>query len=237
MNVLIRRPGLVGYAEALAAMRARVDAFDGACADEMWQLQHPPVFTQGQGGRAVHVLDPGDIPVVQSDRGGQVTYHGPGQLVVYVLLDLRRLGIGPRELVRRIEDGVIAYLSSLGLRGERRAGAPGVYVDGAKIAALGLRIRRGISYHGVSLNVDPDLAPFQRIDPCGYRGLAVTRLADLGICLDCAAVADAATPFLLGSLYAGDVVDDIQYRPDIVVPATGEPRGAVNESRRVHLTG
>lgn len=206
MNVLVSRRGLVPYHGALADMRAHVDARAGDAADEFWQLQHPAVFTQGQGGRAEHVLDPGDIPVVRSDRGGQVTYHGPGQLVVYTLVDLRRLGVGPREFVRRIERGVIAFLAALDVAAVRRDGAPGVYVGDAKIAALGLRIRHGISYHGLSLNVDCELAPFLRINPCGYRGLAVTRLRDIGVTLGCDAAGDALMPHLLAALYE-DAVD------------------------------
>ncbi len=146
--------------------------------DEIWFLSHPPVFTQGQAGRAEHLLDPGDIPVVPIDRGGQVTYHGPGQLVVYLLIDLRRAGMGIRDLVSGMESAIITTLSAWGIRGVAREGAPGVYVDDAKIASLGLRVRRGCSYHGLSLNVSMDLAPFSRINPCGYQGLAVTRLRD-----------------------------------------------------------
>jgi lipoyl(octanoyl) transferase len=150
-------------------------------ADQLWLVEHPPVFTLGLAGRREHVLDPGTIPVVATDRGGQVTYHGPGQAVAYLLLDLRRAGFGVRELVRRIEAAVIATLDSYGITGERRDGMPGVYVDGAKIAAIGLRVSRGCTYHGVALNAHVDLQPFARIDPCGYPGLASTRLADHGV--------------------------------------------------------
>lgn len=150
-------------------------------ADQLWLAEHPRVFTLGLAGRREHVLAPGDIPVVATDRGGQVTYHGSGQAIVYVMLDLRRLGIGVKELVRRLEQAVIDVLGARGIGGERRDGMPGVYVGGAKIAAVGLRIARGCSYHGVALNVDLDLEPFGRIDPCGYPGLASTRLADLGV--------------------------------------------------------
>ena len=149
--------------------------------DQIWILEHPRVFTLGLAGRREHVLEPGDIPVVATDRGGQVTYHGPGQAVAYVLLDLRRLGIGVKDLVRRLESAVIEVLAAYAITGERRSGMPGVYVGGAKIAAIGLRIARGCSYHGLALNVDLDPAPFGRIDPCGYPGLASTRLADLGV--------------------------------------------------------
>jgi lipoyl(octanoyl) transferase len=149
--------------------------------DQVWLVEHPPVFTLGLAGRREHVLDAGGLPVVATDRGGQVTYHGPGQAIAYVLLDLRRNGIGVKDLVRRIEDAVIDTLGGYGIDGARRAGMPGVYVGAAKIAAIGLRVARGCCYHGVALNVDVDLAPFARIDPCGYPGLASTRLADLGV--------------------------------------------------------
>lgn len=147
--------------------------------DEIWTLQHPPVFTLGQAGRPEHILDPGDIPVVHSDRGGQVTYHGPGQIIAYLLLDLRRTGIGIKTLVQRLEQAVIDLLSDYAIQAKLMAGAPGVYVDGKKIASLGLRVRRGCSFHGLSLNYDLELEPFRRINPCGYPGLEVTRMADL----------------------------------------------------------
>lgn len=147
--------------------------------DQLWLVEHPPVFTQGQAGKAEHLLFPGDIPVVQTDRGGQVTYHGPGQLVAYPLLDLRRLNIGVRELVTRIEQTIIATLAYYSIESVAKADAPGVYVNGDKIASLGLRVRRGCSFHGLALNVAMDLAPFQRINPCGYQGLAMTQMKDL----------------------------------------------------------
>lgn len=147
--------------------------------DQLWLVEHPPVFTQGQAGKAEHLLFPGDIPVVQTDRGGQVTYHGPGQLVAYPLLDLRRLNIGVRELVTRIEQTIVATLAHYGIESAAKADAPGVYVNGDKIASLGLRVRRGCSFHGLALNVALDLAPFQRINPCGYQGLAMTQMKDL----------------------------------------------------------
>ena len=146
--------------------------------DEIWLVEHPPVFTQGQAGKAEHLLLPGDIPVVKSDRGGQVTYHGPGQLVAYLMLDVRRLGFGVRELVSRMERCLIELLASYGVSAEAKPDAPGVYVNGAKIASLGLRIRNGCSFHGLALNVDMDLEPFRRINPCGYAGLAMTQLRD-----------------------------------------------------------
>ena len=146
--------------------------------DEIWLVEHPPVFTQGQAGKAEHLLLPGDIPVVKSDRGGQVTYHGPGQLVAYLMLDVRRLGFGVRELVSRMERCLIELLASYGVSAHAKPDAPGVYVNGAKIASLGLRIRNGCSFHGLALNVDMDLEPFRRINPCGYAGLAMTQLRD-----------------------------------------------------------
>ena len=147
--------------------------------DQLWLLEHPPVFTLGQAGRWEHLLDPGTIPVIRTDRGGQVTYHGPGQLITYLLFDLRRGRIGVKRLVHLLEQVVIDLLAARGILAAARPDAPGVYVDGAKIASLGLRVRQGCSYHGLALNVDMDLAPFRRINPCGYPGLSVTQLADL----------------------------------------------------------
>ena len=177
----VRKLGLVAYAPTWRAMQAFNAARGPDTEDQLWMLEHPPVFTLGVAGRPQHVLDPGAIPVVASDRGGQVTYHGPGQAVAYLLLDLRRAGFGVRELVRRIERAVISLLHGYGIEGECREGMPGVYVEGAKVAAIGLRVSRGCTYHGVALNHRVDLAPFSRIDPCGYPGLAAARLADLGV--------------------------------------------------------
>ncbi len=175
---MIRRElGLVDYAPTLQAMKDFTDHRDPDTPDELWLLQHPPVFTQGQAGRAEHLLAPGDIPVVQVDRGGQVTYHGPGQWVIYLLVDMRRRGLGVRDLVSAIEQAILDLLSEHGIEASARAEAPGVYVDGKKIASLGLRVRRGCSYHGLALNVDMDLEPFQRINPCGHVGLEVTSMA------------------------------------------------------------
>ncbi|MDB6144713.1 MAG: lipoyltransferase [Pseudomonas sp.] len=170
--------GQVAYEPVWHAMQRFTSGRGREAEDEVWLVQHPPVFTQGQAGKAEHVLLPGDIPVVQVDRGGQVTYHGPGQLVVYLMLDVRRRGFGVRELVTRIERTLIALLDSYGVTAAAKADAPGVYVDGAKIASLGLRIRNGFSFHGLALNVDMDLAPFRRINPCGYAGLAMTQLSE-----------------------------------------------------------
>jgi lipoyl(octanoyl) transferase len=179
-STVVRRLGRVAYEPTWQAMRSFNQARGPDTPDEIWLLEHEPVFTLGLAGRAEHVLDPGDIPVVHCDRGGQVTYHGPGQIVAYVLFDLRRVRMGVKDLVRRLEQAAIDVLAHYRIRGERRSGMPGVYVDGAKIAAVGLRIANGCSYHGLAMNVDVDLRPFQRIDPCGYPGLASTRLADLG---------------------------------------------------------
>ncbi|HEX7917052.1 lipoyl(octanoyl) transferase LipB [Rudaea sp.] len=175
-----RFPGLSPYEPVWRAMQAFTDARDAETPDELWLVEHPPVFTLGQAGKWEHVLLPGDIPVVPVDRGGQVTYHGPGQIVAYPLIDLRRLKLGIRELVCRIEQAIIDTLANWNVEAVRREGAPGVYVAGAKIAALGLRVRRGCTFHGLAFNVNMDLEPFHRINPCGYQGLAVTQLMDLG---------------------------------------------------------
>lgn len=178
-RLIIRQLGLTDYEPVWRAMQEFTSTRGPDDPDELWVLSHKPVFTQGQAGKAEHVLAPGDIPVIQIDRGGQVTYHGPGQLVVYLLIDVRRAGIGVRELVSLIETAVIEALASFKISAGLKAGAPGVYVGEAKIASLGLRIRRGCSYHGMSLNVAMDLEPFSRINPCGYQGLAVTQVQDL----------------------------------------------------------
>ena len=161
-------------------MRAFTEARTADTTDELWLLQRPPVFTQGQAGKAEHLLMPGDIPVVQSDRGGQVTYHGPGQLVVYFMLDLQRLGYGIRSLVTRLETAIVETLAGYAISAYPRRDAPGVYVDGKKIASLGLRVRNGCCYHGIAINVSMDLSPFARINPCGYAGLEMTQLSALG---------------------------------------------------------
>lgn len=176
----VRRLGLVEYEPVWRDMQAFTDSRDDQTQDELWLLQHPPVFTQGQSGKAEHVLAAGDIPVVQADRGGQVTYHGPGQIVAYPLIDLTRRKLGVRKLVNLIEESIIRVLAGFDVQGERREGAPGIYVDGAKIAALGLRVRRGRSFHGLAFNIDMDLEPFSRINPCGFEGLQVTQLSAFG---------------------------------------------------------
>ena len=178
-QLIIRDLGLVAYQPTLEAMRSFTAERDAGTPDEIWLLQHPAVFTQGQAGKAEHVLAAGDIPVISVERGGQVTYHGPGQLVAYLLIDIRRLGIGVRELVTAMEQSLVDLLADYAIAAAPRTDAPGVYVGGAKIASLGLRIRRGCSFHGLALNVDMDLEPFSRINPCGYAGLAMTQMREL----------------------------------------------------------
>ncbi len=175
--ILVRRLGRQSYEPVWAAMRAFTDQRAAETPDELWWVEHEPVFTQGLAGKAEHLLAPGDIPIVQTDRGGQVTYHGPGQVVIYPLIDLERSGLGVRCLVDRLEQAVIDLLAAHGLAGERRAGAPGVYLDGGKIGSIGLKVRRGRTYHGLAVNVDMDLAPFDRINPCGYAGQPMTQLS------------------------------------------------------------
>ena len=176
---MVRHLGLVEYLPTLEAMRSFTAERDEQTADEIWLLQHPRVFTQGQAGKPEHLLAPGDIPVVQAERGGQVTYHGPGQLVAYLMLNLRRQKLGVRELVTAMEGALVDVLASYGVKAAPKADAPGVYVDGDKIASLGLRVRNGCSFHGLALNVDMDMSPFQRINPCGYAGLKMIQLRDL----------------------------------------------------------
>lgn len=179
MSIIVRELGLQPYQQVWRDMQQFTDQRTDTTPDELWLLQHSPVFTLGKNGRPEHILNAADIPVIKSDRGGQVTYHGPGQIVVYTLLDLKRMNIGVRELVTRIENSIINLLEGYGISAAARKDAPGVYVDGRKIAALGLRVRKGCSFHGLALNVDMDLAPFARINPCGYEGLEVTQLAAL----------------------------------------------------------
>lgn len=177
--MIVRTLGHVAYVPTLVAMQEFTAARMPDTPDEIWLCEHPPVFTQGLSGKAEHLLQDIGIPVVQIDRGGQITYHGPGQVVAYLLLDLRRRPLKVRELVQRMEQAAINVLAGYGVDAKRLTGAPGVYVDGAKIAALGLRIKGGCSYHGIALNVNVDLAPYQAINPCGYAGMRVTRLCDL----------------------------------------------------------
>jgi lipoyl(octanoyl) transferase len=194
---LLKWLGQVEYVPTWRAMQALTDSRDQNARDEIWFLEHPPVFTLGLNAAPEHVLAPGDIPLVQIDRGGQVTYHGPGQLVVYPLLDLRRTRLGVRELVVGLENAVIAYLATKNILGVGKRDAPGIYVDGRKLGSIGLRIRRGCSYHGLAFNVSMDLSPFQRINPCGFRGLEVIDLATLGLQTTPHEVAHELTPHLV----------------------------------------
>ena len=181
-SLIVKHLGCVPYESALHAMRTFTAARKPSTMDEIWLLEHPPVYTTGVAGRAAHLpRDRDDIPLIRVDRGGQITYHGPGQLIAYVLLDLKRRGWSVRPLVRRVEQAVIDLLADYGIVAAGRTEAPGVYVNGAKVAALGLRITRGCCYHGLALNVDMDLSPFRAIDPCGYPDLAVTQLKDLAV--------------------------------------------------------
>lgn len=183
---------------------ARVGDVAADTPDELWLVEHPPVFTQGQAGKPEHLLKDIGVPVVPIDRGGQITYHGPGQVVVYLLIDLQRRHIKVRELVNKIEQAVIDLLASYGIDAARRDGAPGVYVGEAKVAALGLRIRNGCSYHGVSLNVNMDLTPFAAINPCGYAGMAVTQLHDLGVNVSVSEAGEALLQHLQKQLESAD---------------------------------
>jgi lipoyl(octanoyl) transferase len=197
---VLRWLGRVEYEPTWRAMQRYTELRDSDSADELWFLEHPPVFTLGMNARAEHLLAPGDIPVVQIDRGGQVTYHGPGQLVVYPLVDLARAGLSVRALVEGIERAIIGTVAGWGVDAVGRRDAPGVYVAGRKLASVGLRIRRSRSYHGLALNVAMDLEPFGRINPCGYAGLEMTQLSDLGGPDDLKVVAEALAPRLLGAL-------------------------------------
>jgi len=194
-DIVVKRLGSVDYVSSLEKMRSFTAARDAATPDEIWLLEHPPVYTLGQAASVPAVAN--GIPLVQSDRGGEITYHGPGQAVIYTLVDLARRGIKVKEYVRLLEQSVIDLLEG---RGERRPGAPGVYVGGAKVAALGIRVSRGRAYHGLALNVDMDLSPFGDIDPCGYPGLAVTQMKDLGF---------AESSDVLGTRLAGIIVKNL----------------------------
>ena len=200
MKAVVKRLGQVAYEPTFQAMQDFTAARTPETPDELWIVEHPPVYTLGQAGKPEHILADIGIPVVKIDRGGQVTYHGPGQVVIYLLLDLTRLKIKVRELVIAIEQGVIDFMSAHGVVAERRAGAPGVYVGDAKIAALGLKIKNGCSYHGLSLNVDMDLYPFTAINPCGYAGLKVTQTRDLGIPLTAHEAGEQLSQHLLKQL-------------------------------------
>jgi lipoyl(octanoyl) transferase len=203
--VVVRRLGTVEYEPTWRAMQRFTDERDASTPDEVWFLEHPSVFTLGMNASPAHLLSPGDIPVVRVDRGGQVTYHGPGQLVVYTLIDLRRAALGVRDLVTALEQSVIALTREFGVTAECRRGAPGIYVNDRKLGSVGIRVRRGASYHGLAVNVKLDLEPFHRINPCGYRGLEMTQLADLAGPTCVADAAAALEPHLLRALrYARD---------------------------------
>ncbi|MCH8220531.1 MAG: lipoyl(octanoyl) transferase LipB [Proteobacteria bacterium] len=199
-DLVIKRLGLVEYEPTWRDMQTFTDRRDAQTADEIWLLQHPPVYTLGLNGSPEHLLAPADIPVIDIDRGGQVTYHGPGQLVVYPMIDLRRQSLGVRELVSALEQSVIDLAANHGIDAQARADAPGVYVAGRKLASLGLRIRRGCSYHGLAFNIDMDLEPFSRINPCGFEDLEVTQLKDLGGPADLELVATELEQYLLKNL-------------------------------------
>ncbi|MGB5211368.1 MAG: lipoyl(octanoyl) transferase LipB [Gammaproteobacteria bacterium] len=201
----VRQLGQVDYEPTWRAMQRFTESRDAETADEIWFLQHPPVFTLGMNASMDHVLAPGDIPLLQIDRGGQVTYHGPGQLVVYPLLDIARLGITVRALVSALEQAVIRTAALWGIEARGRRDAPGVYVGTSKLASLGLRIRRDCCYHGLALNVDMDLEPFGRINPCGYQGMQITRFADLGADVSVDQVSTRLRPILLDELGLPDI--------------------------------
>lgn len=188
------------YEPVWQRMRNFTDTRTSKTADQFWIVEHPSVFTLGQAGKPEHILNPGNIPIIKTDRGGQVTYHGPGQLIIYLLVDLRRRKLGVRQLVDIIEQAIIKTLSDYNIQAKTRSNAPGVYVDNAKIAALGLRIRKGCSYHGLSLNVDMDLEPFSRINPCGFPNLAVTQLSELGVKNSFSEVSDRLTQTLIAQM-------------------------------------
>lgn len=201
----VRYLGRSDYDSTWQQMKDFTDQRDADTVDELWITEHDPVFTQGLNGKPEHLLDTGDIPVIQIDRGGQVTYHGPGQLVIYCLLNIVRLGIGVRALVTHIENSIIALLDDYGLESAARADAPGVYIGDAKIAALGLRIRKGCCYHGLSLNLDMDLTPFSRINPCGFENLPVTQMSDFGINLDLQQAGRELSRHIISNLKSGKV--------------------------------
>lgn len=204
-SLVVKNLGEKPYTETWQAMKSFTYSRDECAADEFWFVQHPRVYTLGQAGKVEHLLTPGDIPIVHSDRGGQVTYHGPGQLVCYLLLDIRRLQLGVRDLVTAIEQSIVQLIKSYGVAAEAKPEAPGVYVDGRKLAALGLRIRKGCSYHGLSLNVDMDLGPFSNINPCGIEGLEVVDMKRLGIDRPMAKIIEELTDILVQQIgYDGD---------------------------------
>lgn len=215
-TLIVRQLGLQPWAPVSLAMHQFTDQRDDATPDEIWLVEHHPIFTQGQAGKSEHLLMPGDIPVVQSDRGGQVTYHGPGQQVMYVMVNLKRRKVGVRQLVTAIEQTVVETLAQLGVSASARADAPGVYVDGKKICSLGLRIRNGCSFHGLALNVAMDLTPFLRINPCGYAGLEMTQLSQLKPMVQMADV----KPLLIENFARQLAITDIQWSNSAELPLT-----------------
>lgn len=204
-DLIVRSLGEQPYLETWEAMKAFTADRDDSVADELWCLEHPRVYTQGQAGKAEHILAPGDIPVIPVDRGGQVTYHGPGQLVIYLMINLTRKKMGVRSLVDEIEQSIVRTLAGLGVEAAPRPDAPGVYVGDAKIASLGLRVRRGCSFHGLALNVDMDIEPFQRINPCGYAGMAMSQVRDFVPGITLADVQQRLSEQLVNGLARGDV--------------------------------
>ena len=213
-RAVVRYLGRRDYSEVWTEMRSFTDSRDAGTTDEFWVVEHPPVYTQGQAGKPEHLLNAHGIPVVQTDRGGQITYHGPGQIVIYTLCNLRRTGKGVRAFVSAIEDAIIALLADYGVASANRPDAPGVYVGDSKIAALGLRVRQGSSYHGLSLNVDMDLSPFAGINPCGYAGLSVTSTREQGIAASMESLSHALIAKLHDSIYT-------QTGPAVDTPAHG----------------
>ncbi len=204
-KLVIRQLGTMDYSQVWLAMKQFTDSRNDNVADELWLVEHPPVFTQGQAGKAEHLLVPGDIEVVNVDRGGQVTYHGPGQQVIYFMINLRRKKLGVRQLVTLIENGLVAGLADFDINAYAKADAPGVYVDDKKIASLGLRVRKGCSFHGLAINVNMDLSPFLRINPCGYAGLEMIQTADLQGPTDTTSVANTLVKHLIKLLEANNI--------------------------------
>ncbi len=230
LDARVRDVGRQAYEPVWRAMQGFIDARDANTDDELWWVEHDPVFTLGQAGKPEHVLMPGDIPVLKVDRGGQVTYHGPGQIVAYPLLDLKRLKIGVRDYVCKLEQSVIDTLAHWNLHGERRDGAPGVYVDGAKVAALGIRVRRGCTFHGLAFNIAMDLSPFHRINPCGYAGLQVVSMHDLGG----PSSLDAVKPVLLDAFAAQfGLRPQLASPPDLVALASRAADAPIAETQAV----
>ena len=207
-QLIVRSLGVQPYLETWEAMKSFTAGRDASVADELWCLEHPRVYTQGQAGKAEHILAPGDIPVIQVDRGGQVTYHGPGQLVIYLLIDLTRLKFGVRTLVDVIEQAIVRLLAEQGITAAPRPDAPGVYVNGAKIASLGLRVRRGCSFHGLALNVAMDMEPFRRINPCGFAGMPMCQVSDFSP----GATVTGLSARLAEELVAGLGHEQVEYR-------------------------